>query len=166
MEFQGLPEPDRPVKFRRFFLPEVFWERSTPYLLGVGTLIGLLILKRFFPEFLIRFKPSFPKLFDGTLAFSSIMAGFASTLIGILFSIRETRTIKKLELTGSFGTLKLYLCEAAFCNIILSICCIAANCSFGYFPYGCSICGIIVMSLFVSAVSFVIRAINIMARLL
>lgn len=166
MALEGIPESDHKVKFTHLGIPDIFWESAAPYLFCIAVAFNLWIWFKVYPDFFCHFKPSISKLFDGALAFSSIMAGFASTLIGILFSIRETKKIKWLEDSGRFPTLKRYLKEAAYCNILLSICCVGANCVVPNFLHCICWVGLVVGSLFAMSIFVVWRVIRFMSKLL
>jgi len=166
MGLEGIPESDHKVKFTRFGLPETFWESAAPYLLCAVVALNIWMWSRIYPEFFWQFKPSIGKLFDGALAFSSIMAGFASTLIGILFSVRETKKVKWIEDSGNFQTLKRYLKEAAYCNILLSICCVGANCIVPNFPKSIFLASLTINALFAMSIFVVWRVIRLMSKLL
>lgn len=77
------------------------------------------------------------RVFDPVTAFASIMAGFVSTLLGILFSIRETGKIKLLRESGHFRHLKDYLYTAVLSGMALAalgVCAIIiADCTPCYF---------------------------------
>jgi len=60
------------------------------------------------------------RLFDSVTAFASIMAGFVSTLLGILFSIRDTGKVKLLRGSGHFKQLKDYLYVAVLSSMFLA----------------------------------------------
>lgn len=166
MELEGISEPDHALKFRTLGIPNAFWEGAAPYFIGALVAFGLWLFFRIFPDFFRQFGPSIGKLFDGALAFSSIMAGFAATLIGILFSIRESKKVKWIEATGKFGTLTRYLKEAAYGNILLAICCVAANCITPTNPGILFWTGLVICTLFALSVVFVWRVISLMSDLL
>lgn len=60
------------------------------------------------------------RVFDPVTAFASIMAGFVSTLLGILFSIRDTGRIRLLRSSGHFRHLKDYLYMAVLSSMALA----------------------------------------------
>lgn len=166
MALEGIPDSDHKVKFTHLGIPDIFWESAAPYLFCITVAFNLWIWFKLYPEFFCHFKPSIGKLFDGALAFSSIMAGFASTLIGILFSIRDTKKVKWLVDSGNFPTLKRYLKESAYCNILLSICCVGANCIVPNFPKLTCWTSLVISALFAMSVFVIWRVIRLMAKLL
>lgn len=167
MEFQGLPETSCACHRTRFGLTELSWERFAPYIYGLIAYLLLVVTRWIFPGVLEPLALSVSKLFDGALAFSSIMAGFASTLLGILFSIRDTKKIRILESTGHFSFLKGYVRAAITSNITLSLSCIAGNILHQH------VCGtamehiaMLVVGLFVVAILTVTRVTRLMSKLL
>jgi hypothetical protein len=52
---------------------------------------------------------------------ASIFVGFVSTLLGILFSIKESRTIKNLIKSDSYKYLKSYMLESITSNLLLAV---------------------------------------------
>ncbi len=169
MELEGIPEADNRVTARRFGVAEIFWERWYPYLIGIVALLIEVATVAYvgMPQHTDSIADAISKGVDGMLSFASIMAGFAATLVGILFSIRETRKIKLLEKSGHFSTLKHYLYESVVVNLALSCFCILTGfvmplAAFSFICWST----IAIVAVFVIAIFVVYRVINLMCKLL
>ena len=169
MELEGIPEANHGVTGKRFGVAEIFWERWYPYIIGaVAFLIEVATVVYFgIPQPAESLAAAISKGVDGMLGFASIMAGFAATLVGILFSIRETRKIKLLEKSGHFSTLKHYLYEAVIVNLALSCICILMGLvmPLAAFSFICR-STIVIIAVFVTAIFAIYRVIHLMCKLL
>ena len=169
MDLEGIPENDSKVTYKHFGCSEIFWESFYPYLIGIVVLICELgaLLWLGMPSREDDFLLAISKGIDGMLSFASIMAGFAATLVGILFSIRQTRKIKLLEETGHFNILKRYLYESVIVNLLLSAACILTGflMPFSDFTVICWLTSATV-ALFTAAGLVVFRVIALMCKLL
>lgn len=163
MEFEGLPE--RPHAPAGDVVGRV-WEHVHPYAGGVLVAIVSVVALCCCPGVFAGLGGSCGRLFDGAVGFSSIMAGFTSTLLGLLFSVRETRKVRVLERTGHFKTLKSYLSQAIHVNILLCVVSIAASIVVDAHPGLRRWIAISVLSLFACSVLTVLRVARLMARLL
>ena len=121
MGLQGLPKPAE-VRTKRFLaFPELAWEACYPYIFGVLIAFAILSYLSYsckVPDDLWK------RVYETTIGFASIMAGFVATLLGIMFSIRETKKIKGLVESGLFNPLKRYMLETVFTNLLLALVCV------------------------------------------
>ena len=101
MAVTGFEIAEQEANQRRSFLTDPLWmEKYYPVLCAVGVAV---IAHRF--GFLI---PG-PEALGAFVGFSAAVAGFAATLLGILFSSKGLRKIRELEATGKFDILKGYV---------------------------------------------------------
>ncbi len=94
---------------------KVFWEKYNPIVLGV---IGSIIVYKALinGELLVT---SFNNILNSTITFSSIIVGFVGVLLAILFSIKNTDTIKLLFKHKAKDRLKLYFLSTIVSGVIL-----------------------------------------------
>lgn len=168
MESFGLAECADELKGKNRLLTSLWWERHAPLLSMAVLFVVMLITMRYWGQYCIEKvdTTTIGKLFDGALGLASIMAGFSSTLIGIVFSIRGSVKLKKLEQSGHFKFLKEYLTTAVYWNLFLSLFCIAANVAIAKFD--CMLCVALLggLPIFVASIISVFRVVRLMANLL
>lgn len=164
MEFYGLPE-NTPGNRSRLMI-EGLWEKAYPYVMGCVVLVLVAIVYLTAPFVLAGLGDAAGKLFDGAIGVSSIMAGFTATLLGILFSVRESRKIRFLEQTGHFKVLKRYLTEAIHANLMLCAVSIVCNVVVADRPEPRGILVWIVSSLLIVSILTVTRVTRLMSKLL
>lgn len=105
-----------------------FFEKWIPF----AALIVITIVHRYIDTKynIIITNETYDKILDAMITFFSIMLGFVGVLIGILFSIRNTKLVKMLFAHKSREKLKWYFSEAflsGFLFIILSVLMYAKN---------------------------------------
>lgn len=104
MAVAGFENAEQEANRRRSFLTDSLWmEKYYPALCAVGVAV---IAHRF--GFLI---PG-PEALGAFVGFSAAVAGFAATLLGILFSSKGLWKIRELETAGKFDILKGYVYAA------------------------------------------------------
>ena len=107
MAVAGFENAEQEAKRRRSFLTDPLWmEKYHPVLCAVGIAaiahrFGLLI-------------PG-PEALGAFVGFSAAVAGFAATLLGILFSSKGLWKVRELEAAGKFDILKGYVYAPDFC---------------------------------------------------
>lgn len=163
MEFEGLPE--RPHATVGDYVGRT-WESLYPYLFGVLAFVAVMTVSQVWPDVLAGLGRSCVKLLDGAIGFSSIMAGFTSTLLGLLFSVRDSRKIRLLERSGHFVILKSYLTQAIYVNILLCVVSIAANVVIPAHPEHIRLVAMAVSALFMCSIFLVLRVARLMSKLL
>lgn len=100
------------MKKEKFFY---FLERGGPELIGiVGGIIILIIMTEY------GLGSNFEKILDSAIVFSSIIVGFMGALLGILYSMSDTRLLQRLfEYRECRGLLKSYFARCITSGIVL-----------------------------------------------
>mgnify|MGYP003335637625 CR=1 FL=1 len=168
MEAFGLTECADDLNGKKRLFTSLWWERHAP-LLSMAVLFALMLFTmRYWEKYCLEKvdATTIGKLFDGALGLASIMAGFSSTLIGIVFSIRGSIKLKKLEQSGHFNILKEYLKVTVYWNMFLALFCIGANVAItrADFLISASILGVV--PIFIASIVSVLRIVRVMANLL
>ena len=168
MESHGFAESVTSVRQRKFFLSALWWEMHLPVVaVGVVSLVLYFAIKQWMAILIDGPKGMMiGKLFDGAIGISSIMAGFASTLTGIMFSIRGSARIKKLEETGHFNVLKGYLLDAVDLNITLALLSIVANVVIVRQELMAPYLFVVIVPIFAAALLSIMRVVKLMVKLL
>lgn len=60
-------------------------------------------------------------IFQAVISFASIVAGFLTTILAILFSLNGSRTVRELRSAKKFGILTGYIKRATFAALILAV---------------------------------------------
>lgn len=168
MESYGFTECADDLKRKNRLLTSLWWERHLPALaVVVSSAFLYYTMDKWAVCFLGEQKVTMAsKLFDGSIGLSSIMAGFAATLIGIMFSIRNSTRIKRLDDTGHFQILKEYLLDAVDWNITLAILSIGTNVLIVKQGLVTPYCLAAVIPIFIAALLSVMRVVRLMIKLL
>lgn len=104
MAVAGFENAEQEAKRRRSFLTDPFWmEKYYPALCAVGVAILAYCFGCLTPG---------QEALGAFVGFSAAVAGFAATLLGILFSSKGLWKIRELENNGKFNILKGYVYAA------------------------------------------------------
>lgn len=86
-----------------------YWELAGPWIISGLTLIAGFILQLFN---VIALSQEISKILDAAITFSSIIVGFIGVLLAILFSLKDSTTIRRLFKTRAEGLLNRYFKES------------------------------------------------------
>lgn len=159
MDKRRIPDGAPKYRGREGLISALLVEQLWPLVLSACASAGVLLL--------LNSAPVPNRLFEPVTAFASIMAGFSSTLLGIMFSIRDHGKVRILQKAGKFAFLKGYLYDAILSNMALVALGVAMICIDGGGPSSLAVVLTVAWSFFIFMSFFTcLRAVRLMYRLL
>jgi len=118
MEIHGIPKSTELKVSKILWISERLVEGYYPCFFGflLSCAIFSILINRTFNTTL-----DVEKVLESVSTLASIFVGFVSTLLGILFSIKESRTVRNLMKIDVYKHLKSYMLQSIISNLLLAV---------------------------------------------